>query len=133
MRRVHVRQTYRDPHGWERTARRLGPLDEADRIVEVGLDRAPVRLGDPGEPVEIEMRHGYATLVPVADRVGRARHGRFDAERAASATDERRLARPELAGDGDDVAGPQMNGDARGERFGLLGGASLDLGQNSPS
>ena len=50
-------------------------------------------------------RHGR--LVAVADREGRARDRALDAERAAGAADERRLAGAELARDRDDVAGAE--------------------------
>ena len=99
----------------------LGPLDEHDRTVEVGLDRSPVGLGHAGKAIEIEVRDRHAPLVAMPDRVGRARHGLRDAERPAGAADERRLAAAELAGDEDDVARLEARGDARGERLGLLG------------
>jgi hypothetical protein len=56
----------------------------------------------------------------MADRVRRARHGLGDAERAACAADERRLAGAELAGDRDDVADLQALGEPRRDGFGLL-------------
>jgi hypothetical protein len=42
-------------------------------------------------------------------------------ERATRPANERRLSRAELAGDGDDVARPEVGGKPRGHRFGLLG------------
>jgi hypothetical protein len=55
MCRVHVRQTYRDPHRWERAGRRLGPLHEADRVLEVRLEIAPLGRGEALEAEEVEM------------------------------------------------------------------------------
>jgi hypothetical protein len=69
----------------------------------------------------------------MADRVGRARDGLRDAERAAGAADEGRFPGAELAGDGDDVARLEPGGDAAGERLGLLRRGCLDLRQNKPS
>ena len=83
---------------------RLGPLDEHDRVVEVRLEVAPLRRRDAREAVEVEVRDVDRAGVAVADREGRARDRRGHAERAAGAAHERRLARAELARDGDDVA-----------------------------
>src|SRR5204863_6067132 len=96
---VHVGQTYRDPHRWERTGRGLGPFDEADRILEVRLEVAPLRRRETLEAEEVEMRDLRVARVPVADREGRASDRRRDAERPARAADEGRLAAAEVAGD----------------------------------
>ena len=53
------------------------------------------------------MRDRDGRVVAVPDREGRARNRPDDAERPARSADECRLARAELAGDRDDVAGPQ--------------------------
>ena len=95
----HGRADRRQP-----AARVLGPLDERNRAIEVGLEVAPLLGAEPGEPVEVEVRDRNAPVVAVPDRERRARHRRRDAERAAGAADERRLPRAELAGDRDDVA-----------------------------
>src|SRR5439155_9052301 len=108
MCRVHVRQTYRDPHRWERAGRRLGPLDEADRVLEVRLEIAPLGRGEPLEPEEVEVRDVGVAGVAVADGEGRARDRRCDAERPACAADEGRLAAAELARDRDDVADDEL-------------------------
>src|SRR4051812_32390035 len=110
MCRVHVRQTYRDPHRWERAGRRLGPFDEADRVLEVGLEIAPLGRGEALEAEEVEVRDIGVALVPVADREGRARDRAGDPERPARSPDEGRLAAPELARDGDDVSFRKLGG-----------------------
>jgi hypothetical protein len=121
MCRVHVRQTYRDPHGWERAARRLRPLDEADRVLEVGLEIAPLGRREPLEAEEVEVGDVGIAGIPVADGEGRARDRRGDPERPARAADEGRLAAAQLARDGDDVALDKLPRQLRGDRFGLLG------------
>ena len=68
------------------------------------------------EAVEVEVRHRHAAVVAARDREARARHGAGDAERAARAAHERRLAGAELAGDEHDVAGPQALRRARRRR-----------------
>src|SRR5436309_338057 len=115
MRRVHVRQTYRDPHGWERTGRRLGPLDEADRVLEVRLEIAPFGRREPLEAEEIEVRDVRLARVPVPDGEGRARDRRGHAERPACAADEGRLAAPEVARDGDHVAADERLRELHGD------------------
>ena len=81
------------------------------------------------------MRDRHAALVAVADRVGRARHRLRDAERAAGAADERRLAGAELAGDGDDVARRRVARRRAAASASVSSGErGLDLGgQNRPS
>src|SRR5439155_5656264 len=108
MRRVHVRQTYLHARGRKRAGRRLGPLDEADRVFEVRLEVAPLRRRDAPEAEEIEVRDVRIARVAVADGEGRARHVRSDAELAAGAADEGGLAAAELARDHDDVAGREL-------------------------
>ena len=88
-------------------AGRLGPLDEADGVVEVGLEVAPLGGGDAGEAVQVEVRDVDAAVVAVADRERRARDRLGDAERPAGAAHEGRLAGAELARDADHVAGLQ--------------------------
>src|SRR5437879_4556508 len=89
----------------------LRPLDERDRVVEVRLQVAPLRRRDARVAVEIEVGDDDAvTRVAMADRVARARDALADAERAAGAADEGRLARAELARDRDDVAGCEAAG-----------------------
>ena len=124
---VDVLQSHAQARRRKRAAGGLGPLDEADGIVEVRLECSPVRRRDALEAVEVEVRDGNASLVAVADGVRRARHRLRDAEGTAGAADERRLAGAELAGDGDDVAGLQVLGDAGGDRLGLLRAARRDL------
>ena len=76
---------------------RLGPFDEADRVDEVQLEVPPFRRRKALETEEIQVRDVRVSRVTVADGEGRARHGDFDAERAAGAADEGRLAAAELA------------------------------------
>ena len=82
----------------------LRPLDEADRVVEIRLEVAPLRRRHALEAVEVEVGHVASATVAMADRVGRAGHRPVDAERAAGAADEGRLPGAELARDRDDVA-----------------------------
>ena len=82
----------------------LGPLDERDRIVEVGLEITPLGGRETHEPVEVEMADVDGAAIPVADRERRARHGLHDPERPAGAPDERRLAGTELPADQDNVS-----------------------------
>jgi len=63
---------------------------------------------------------GALAVVAMADRVRRARHALADAERGARTAHERRLARPELAGDGDDVAGREPRSELGRDGFRLL-------------
>ena len=53
---------------------RVGPLDERDRAVEVGLEIAPLGGAEPDEAVEIEVRDRRRAPVEVADRERGARH-----------------------------------------------------------
>jgi hypothetical protein len=77
------------------------------------------------------MRDVDIAAVAVADCERRARDRPGHAEGAAGAADERRLARAELAGDGDDVARAQLGRELRGELLGLCRGVALR--QKSPS
>src|SRR5919205_303202 len=132
---IHVGQTYLDARGRERAGRGLGPLDEADRVFEVGLEVAPLGRGEALEPVEVEVRDvDRRGRVAVADRERRARDWDGDPERPAGAADEGRLAAAELAADGDDVAGPKLARERGGNRLGLRrrGGGQLHA-QNRPS
>ena len=56
-------------------AARVGPFDEDHRVVEVGLEVAPLRRRDAREAVEVEMGDRDPSRVAVPDREGRARHG----------------------------------------------------------
>jgi hypothetical protein len=91
----------------ERGAGALGPLDKSD---PAGTEIVAQELGclvlDARQAVEIKVRHDESTIgsVAMADRECRACDRGFDAQRAASAAHERRLAGAELAGDKDDVA-----------------------------
>src|SRR5581483_8986618 len=122
---VEVPEARRHPCRREPARARLGPLDEADRVLEVRLQRAPFRRVDPLEAVEVEVAHAP---VAVPDRVRRTRHGPVDAERAGGPADERRLARAELARDRHDVAGLEARGEAGGDALRLGGrlGGQLD-------
>jgi hypothetical protein len=133
MRRVHVRQTYRDPHVWERAGRRLGPFDEADRVLEVRLEVAPLGRGETLEAEEVEVRDVRIARIPVPDGEGRARDRRRDPERTARATDEGRLAAAEVAGDGDDVADNELTRQLGRDGLGFLRGCGTELGQKRPS
>ena len=133
MRRVHVRQTYRDPHRRERTGRRLRPLDETDRVLEVRLEVAPLRRRETLEAEEVEVRDVRVARVAVTDSEGRAGDRAGHAERTAGAADEGRLAAAELARDGDDVAYGELARQLRGECLGVFGRCRPKLGQNSPS
>ena len=113
-----VEQPDRDAHGRQRARRRLRPLDEHERVLEVGLEIAPFGRRDRLEAIEIEVRDGDAALVAVADRERRARDRIGDPEGPAGAADEGRLPGAELAGDGDDVAGAQLAREPRRRRLG---------------
>src|SRR4029079_11551526 len=117
MRRVHVGQTYLDAHRRQRTGRGLGPFDEADRVLEVRLEVAPLGGGEALKAEEIEVRDVRIAGVAVTDREGRARHAGGHAERAAGAADERGLAAAELARDRDDVSGNEVARELSRERF----------------
>src|SRR4029079_16381945 len=67
MRRIHVGQTYLGTHRRKRTRRRLGPLDEADRVGEVRLQVAPLGRGESLQAKEVEVRDVRVGLVAVAD------------------------------------------------------------------
>src|SRR5262245_5219571 len=113
-------QTHREAGSRQDALPRLRPLDERDRPLEVRLEVSPLRRRDAVEPVEIEMRDlDTVPVVAVADRVGGTRDALENAERAARAADEGRLARAEFAGDGDDVAGRKPPGELRGQRLRL--------------
>ena len=110
---------------------RFRPLDEDDRVVEVGLEVPPLRRRHAAKAKEVEVGHVDAALVPMTDGVRGACDCSFDAERTARTTDERRLARSELARDRHDVAGAQIRSEARSDLLRLFRRASLD--QKSPS
>src|SRR5919197_2390253 len=124
MRRVHVGQTYLGAHGRQLAGRGLGPLDEADRVLEVRLEVAPLGRGHALEAEEIEVRDVRVAWIAIADGEGRARHVGPHPERAASTADEGRLTAPELARDRDDVAGNELARQTRRDFLGLdWGGA----------
>ena len=60
-----MRQTYLHAHRRECTRGGLGPLDEADRALEVGLEVAPLGRRKALEAVEIEVRDVGVVRVPV--------------------------------------------------------------------
>src|SRR5690348_1927875 len=122
VRLVDVLERHRGSHRRQPGARVLGPLDEGNRAIEVRLEVAPVLGAEAPDAVEVEVRDGGVPGVAVADRVGRARDGLADAERAARSTDERRLAGAELAGDRDDVARRERGREPCCERLRLGGG-----------
>src|SRR5919201_4032063 len=105
---LSVPQTGCDPRRGKRVAGRFGPLDEADRVIEVRLEVAPFRCRESLKAIEVEMGNVGRAGVAVPDRVRGARHRHSDPERTAGPADERGLARPELSGDGDDVAGGKL-------------------------
>src|SRR6266540_2157226 len=117
-----------EPRRGQRLARRLRPLDEADRAVEIGLEIAPLGRRDALEAIQIEMGHVHVSTVPMADGVSRARHRALDAECVTGTADECRLARAELARDGDHVSGPQLSRELRGDALRLLGRGRLEHG-----
>src|SRR6266536_1067060 len=121
MCQIHVRQTYLDPDGRKGAGRRLRPLDEADRVLEVRFEVAPLGRGEALETEKVEMRDVGVALVAVADREGRAGDGARHAERAAATPDEGRLAAPQLAGDGDEVAGAELAREPACDLLRLLG------------
>src|SRR5947209_7810326 len=84
---------------WQRPRAGLRPFDEHDRILEVGLEVAPLRRRDVAEAEEIEMRDVHTAVVAVTDGERRARHRPADTECTTRTADERRLPRAELAGD----------------------------------
>src|SRR6185312_12906281 len=53
----------------------LGPFDEGDGAVEVGLQVAPLLRVEPRDPVQIEVRDRRRRLIAVPDREGRAGDG----------------------------------------------------------
>jgi hypothetical protein len=57
----------------------------------------------------------------MANRVSRAGHRLCNAERAARAANEGRLAGAELAGDGDDIARSKPRGEFRARGLGFFG------------
>jgi hypothetical protein len=126
-----VLEAHGDAHGRQDSGSRLGPLDEDDRVVEVGLEVSPLRRGDVPEAEEVEMRDVDAPVIAVADREGRARDGIRHAQRTACPPDEGRLAGAELPGDGDDVPNSQVGDELRCELFGL--GRRVCFRQKSPS
>ena len=110
---------------------RLRPLDEHDRVVEVGLEVSPLGCGHLAKAEEVEVRHvDVAPVIAMADRVRGACHGLLDAERPTGAAHERRLAGTELAGDGDNVANPKLRRELGCDSFRLFRRAR---GQNRPS
>ncbi len=109
----------------------FGPLDEHDGVVEVRLEIPPLGWRDVAKAEEIEVRDVHASVVAVPDRVRRTRHRPRDSERTAGAAHEGGLAGAELAGDGDDVARPEVGCQLCGELFGL--GRRARLGQKRPS
>jgi hypothetical protein len=121
MRRIDVRQTYRDPNGRERGGRSLGPFDEADRILEVRLEVAPLCGREALEAEQVEVRDVGITRVAVADGKCRAGDWSLDAERAAGTANERRLAAAELARDGDNVAAAELTRERGGNGLRLVG------------
>jgi len=127
----------RDPNGRARRGQDaragLRPFDENDRVVEVRLEVTPLGVRELREPVEVEVRDVDVAVVAVADGVRRARDRLRDSERAGRAADERRLPRPELSEDRDDVARAQRRGQTRAERLGVCGGRGLDDVQKRPS
>src|SRR6478672_1881087 len=125
MRLVDVLEGHRGAHRREPGARVLGPLDEGNRAIEVRLQVAPLLGAEKADAVEIEVRDRHGRRVAVADRVRRARDRLPDAERAAGAAHERRLARAKVAGDRDDVARPEPGGEAGAELLGLRRGCGL--------
>src|SRR5919201_1702637 len=106
--------------------RALPPVSAATAPAEVAQSKDKIVCGlDADTAVRlVEVRDGDGGRVAVADRVRRARHRLLDAERAAGAADEGRLAGAELAGDRDDVAERERGGESRPEllRLGGRGG-----------
>ena len=74
-----------------------------------------------------------AAAVALADREGRRGDRLLDAQRAAGAADQGRLAGPDLAADHDHVARPQARGDAGAQRFGLGRGVALAAAPRQPN
>ena len=119
--------------GRERVGTGLGPLDEHDGTVEVGLEIAPLGGRETAEAVEVEVGHVHDAGVAMTDRERRARHARRHAERPRGTADERRLADAELAGQEDDVAEGELAREARRQLLGLLHRAALDLERRHPA
>src|SRR5204863_1412526 len=70
-----------DPGRRQHPGAGVGPLDEADRAVEVRLEVGRLLDGHAGRAVQVEMGdRDAAGAVEVADRIGRARHGPGDAQ-----------------------------------------------------
>ncbi len=124
---VDMLEPHRRPRRRETAGGRLRPLDEDDRVLEVRLEIGPLRSGDVGEAVEVEVRDVGITLVAVADRVGRARDGRGHAEGAARPPNERGLAGAQVARHRDDVARLQLPRERGGDGLRLLRRAGDDL------
>ena len=118
-RRVDVLEQERRARAAGRRQTGVGPLDEGDGVVEVGLEVAPLRRAEPDEPVEVEMSDRCRAPIQMADRERRARHRSLDPERPAGTAHERRLACAELAPEEHDVAGPEERREQAAERLGL--------------
>ena len=82
----------REPRRRKVVRRRFRPLDEGNRVVEVRLQVAPLRGGKALETVEIEMGDGSGPRSGCPTVYVGLVTGCVDAERAAGAADEGRLA-----------------------------------------
>jgi hypothetical protein len=109
----------------------LGPFDEDNRVLEIRLEVPPLRGRDAAKAEQVEVRYIDAAPIAMADGEGRARDRAGDTERTRRPANERRLARPKLPGDGDDVARLEVADELCCERFGLRG--RVCLCQNNPS
>src|SRR5437879_3259891 len=72
------------------------------------------------EAVDVDVGHGYDALVGADEDEGRAGDRLFDPEGAPEALDERRLPRPQVARQQQEVAGPGDAGDLHGQRTGVV-------------
>lgn len=117
----------------ERVLQGVGPLHERDCALGHLEREAELLVVHRPEPVRIEVRDRDVARVPLRDRERRARHVLPDPEGPRGAPYERRLPRPQLAVQSDDIAGREDGGDRRADRLGLRGAGGPELDQNRPS
>src|SRR4051812_47549644 len=110
--------------GRQRRRHEVPPLDERDSTVVEDLRQPEVDgLLEVLQPVHVEVHEREAPTVVVAhEHERRAGDVLVDAEGRAEALGERRLARAEVAGEHDDVAGAGDRRDRARERLGVVDG-----------
>ena len=106
------------------------PFDQRDAVGHRLVEAEFVELTRVREPVEVEMMHRDTGRIALDDREGRARNvevGRIR-HRAYEAAGERRLACPQVAAEGEDVAGPRRRREilSKPRRCGIIGKNELE-------